>query len=68
MSEIENFVKLEMVKQLEPQEIVDLLDRLDSDGVKVENKLKKAHEEIDRLKDEIVKMTEYEKIVDGVEG
>ena len=34
----------------------------------LERQLKKAHEEIDRLNDEIETMKEYEKIVDGVEG
>ena len=42
------------------------LQKKDEESSKFLDRLQEAHEEIDRLKDEIEIMKEYEKIVDGV--
>lgn len=41
------------------------VEKLEGEISKYLNRLQEAHKEIDRLKDEIETMKEYEKIVDG---
>ena len=56
MSAIERFMKIEMIKELSPSEIVDFIDKLEAHA---EAKLKASEEECHRL-DVIAKHWEYQ--------